>query len=346
MKYETFGTTKSGQEARIYRFQNPMGMELTVTDFGATLLGLKVPDKTGRLVDVILGYDCLAAYEGISGTYFGATVGRNANRIGGASFTLGGKTYHLEKNDGNNNLHSGSNGYSFRVWEVENITETGITFSLYSPDGDQGYPGALTVRVTYTLTAYGSVCIEYGGMPAADTIINMTNHSYFNLNGHDSGSIIQHLLWVDADAFTASDEHLIPTGEILPVAGTPMDFRVPKTVGKDLDANYSPLLFGGGYDHNWCLNNHGRFCKVAEAQGDQSGIRMQVYTDLPGIQIYTGNFLDHELGKNGVIYQHRQGMCFETQYYPDAVHHSNFPSPVYRAGQEYSTRTEYRFDCV
>lgn len=271
MYYEIFGKTKTGQEARIYRFQNAAGMELTVTDFGATMLGLKVPDRTGQPVDVVLGYSSLEEYEGTGCTYFGATVGRNANRIGGAAFVLGNEIHTLEKNDGENNLHSGSNGYSFRLWQVEKTTENSITFSLYSPDGDQGYPGALTVWVTYTLTA-GSVCIDYSGVSTADTLINMTNHTYFNLNGHDSGSIIRHLLWVDADEFVESDEHLIPTGKILPVAGTPMDFRTLKPVGRDLDADYPPLLCGGGYDHNWCLKNHGRFCKVAEVQGDKSGI--------------------------------------------------------------------------
>lgn len=343
MEIKPFGKTRKGQETHAYTFKGPAGMEMTVSDFGATLLSLKVPDKNGRLVDVVLGYGSQEGYEGTSGTYFGATVGRNANRIGKASFALGGKTFALAKNDGENNLHSGPDGYSFRVWQVEKAAEHSITFLLESPDGDQGYPGALTMRVTYTLTDSQSVCIEYAGVSTADTVINMTNHSYFNLNGHDSGPITGHTLWVDADSFTATDDQLIPTGEILPVDGTPMDFRTAKAVGRDLNEPYQPLLFGRGYDHNWCLNNHGAFCKVAEIRGDKTGIAMEVMTDRPGIQIYSGNFLKDEPGKDGAVYQHRQGICFETQGYPDSGNHPNFPSSIYKAGQAYRSKTEYQF---
>lgn len=343
MESKNFDTTKSGQNAKIYTFRNNSGIEMSVSDFGATLLSLKVPDKRGQQVDVVLGYDNLAEYEGNSGTYFGATVGRNANRIGKATFPIGDKLYTLAKNDGENNLHSGPDGYSFRVWQTENRTATGITFVLHSPDGDQGYPGALELRVRYTLTENNTVRIEYEGVPTADTVINVTNHSYFNLNGHSSGSILGHLLWVDADAFLMTDEMLIPTGEIVPVHGTPMDFRTKKTVGRDIEAAYLPLVCGNGYDHNWCLNNSGIFCKVAEVMGDRSGIIMEVSTDMPGMQIYSGNFLRYEQGKDGAIYGQRQGICFETQHYPDAVNHPSFPSPICRSGQTYQSKTEYHF---
>lgn len=223
------------------------------------------------------------------------------------------------------------------------MEENNITFVLHSPDGDQGYPGALELRVRYTLTDNNTVCIEYEGVPTEDTIINVTNHSYFNLNGHSSGSILEHLLWVDADSFLMTDEKLIPTGEIVPVNGTPMDFRTRKAVGRDIDTAYLPLACGNGYDHNWCLNNNGVFCKIAEVMGDQSGIIMEVSTDMPGMQIYSGNFLRQEQGKNGVIYEHRQGMCFETQHYPDAVNHSNFPSPICQSGHKFKSKTEYLF---
>jgi aldose 1-epimerase len=208
---------------------------------------------------------------------------------------------------------------------------------------DQGYPGALDVEVKYTLTEDNEIKIEYYGVPEEDTIVNLTNHSYFNLNGHASGSICNHEVWVDADAFTRADAESIPTGEITPVEGTPMDFRVKKPVGRDIEEPYEALLYGKGYDHNWALNNHGEFAKVVEMTADITGITMEVYTDLPGVQIYSGNFLTEEPGKANVVYKHRQGICFETQYYPDAVNHSNFESPVCKAGEVYRTTTVYKF---
>lgn len=343
MQQRSFGKNKKGESAVLYRFENKNGMVMEVTDFGATLHALWVPDREKHLLDVVLGYDDPSGYEGLSRTFFGATIGRNANRIGAAAFQLNGKEYHLDKNDGNNNLHSGFDFYSFRIWDVKNITDDSITFSLESPDGDQGYPGALHICVTYTLTEDDSVKIEYYGIPEQDTVINMTNHSYFNLNGHDSGSITKHLLYVDADAFTRADQESIPTGEIVPVEGTPMDFRQKKEVGAEIDREYEALIFGKGYDHNWCLNNQNRFAKVIEVSGEKSGITMEVYTDLPGVQIYSGNFLSEELGKNGALYKHRQGICFETQYYPDAVNHARFLSAVCRAGEAYRTATVYKF---
>lgn len=343
MKTRSFAQNTKGEAATLYTFENKNGMIMEVSDFGATLYALLVPDKDGNLCDVVLGYDNPEGYEGPSGTFFGATVGRNANRIGNASYVLNGKTYELDKNDGNNNLHSGLDFYSFRIWDVKNTTENSITFSLHSPDGDQGYPGALDVDVTYTLLDDNTLQIEYHGIPDADTIVNMTNHSYFNLNGHASGDVLKHTLWVDADHYTRANAESIPTGEITPVDGTPMDFRVKKEVGRDIDADYEAVIFGKGYDHNWCLNNNGTFAKVAEINADVSGITMEVYTDLPGVQIYSGNFLIEELGKQGVVYKKRQGICFETQYYPDAINHDNFEGPVCKAGEVYKTTTCYKF---
>lgn len=337
MKQRPFG------EATLYTFENEHGMVMEVTDFGATLYRVLVPDAKGDLVDVVLGCDTPEDYVKAAGTFFGATVGRNANRIAGAVFELNGKEYQLDVNNGPNNLHSGLDFYSYRIWNVKEVTENGITFTLHSPDGDQGYPGALDIDVTYTLTADNGVKIEYYGIPDADTIVNMTNHSYFNLNGHDSGSILSQEVWLDADAFTAADEELITTGEIIPVEGTPMDFRKKKAIGKEIEAEYEALLFGKGYDHNWVLNNHGAYAKVAELSSKENGLTMEVYTDLPGIQIYTGNFLVEEKGKGGAIYKHRQGVCFETQYFPDAIHHENFDGPVCKAGEEYKTTTLYKF---
>ncbi len=338
-----FGTNTKGEAATLYSFENSNGMKMEVSDFGATLYSLYVPDAKGELYDVVLGYDDPKGYEGPSGTFFGATVGRNANRIGKASFVLNGKEYKIDKNDGNNNLHSGLDFYSFRIWDVKEIGSNHITFALHSPDMDQGYPGALDVEVTYTLTENNEIRIDYYGVPEEDTIVNLTNHSYFNLNGHASGSICKHEVWVDADAFTRADAQSIPTGEITPVESTPMDFRVKKPVGKDIEEPYEALIFGKGYDHNWALNNHGAFAKVAEMTADVTGITMEVYTDLPGVQIYSGNFLTEEPGKAGVVYKHRQGICFETQFFPDAVNHNNFQSSVCKAGEIYRTTTVYKF---
>ena len=229
------------------------------------------------------------------------------------------------------------------MWEVTDSGDDHVTFCLHSPDGDQGYPGALDMHVTYSLDEDNSLAIHYESAPDKDTVINMTNHSYFNLNGHESGSALGHTVVLDADSFTPADEESIPTGEIRSVEGTPMDFRKGKTLGEEIDADYEPLHFGGGYDHNWVLKNGGRFDKVAEVTADRSGIRMEVYTDLPGVQMYTANFLDGVKGKNGAVYEKRSAVCLETQYYPDAVHHDNFPAPFCRAGEKYDTRTAYRF---
>ena len=343
MKQRSFGTGKNGEAATLYTIENKNGMVMEVSDFGATLYSLIVPDKDNNPCDVVLGYDSPDGYMGPSGTGFGATIGRNGNRIGKARFVLNGKTYELDKNNNGNNLHSGLDYYHYRMWEVKETTENSITFSLHSPDGDQGYPGTFDVDVTYTLTEDNALQIDYHGVPQADTIVNMTNHSYFNLNGHASGNILEQEVWVDADAFTATDDELIPTGEIVPVEGTPMDFRVKKKIGRDIGENYEALVFGGGYDHNWCLNNNGKFAKVIEMSSDVSGITMEVYTDLPGVQIYSGNYLGEEKGKDGIVYHQRQGICFETQHYPDAINHDNFPSPVVKAGEEYRTRTVYKF---
>lgn len=343
MEQRKFGKNTKGEDAVLYSFKNKNGMEMVVSDFGATLHTLMVPDKEGRLRDVVLGYDSPAGYEGPGGTFFGATVGRSANRIGKATFELNGKTYKLDQNNGEDNLHSGFDFYSFRIWNVDEIKENGITFSMHSPDGDQGYPGELDIQVTYTLTDENEVKIAYYGVPKADTIINMTNHSYFNLNGHASGTILDQEVWVDADAFTDTDEHQIVNGTIVPVEGTPMDFRTKKKVGQDIEADYRALNIGKGYDHNWILNNEGKFAKVAEMSSELSGITMEVYTDLPGVQIYTGNYIENEVGKQGIIYQRRQGICFETQYAPNAINCEGLQSPVCRANEVYQTTTAFKF---
>lgn len=342
MEERAFGANSKGDKALLYTFTNKNGMMIGVTDLGATLHAVLVPDRDGNLCDVVLGYDSAEQYEA-SDTFFGATIGRNANRIGGASFTLNGKKYELDKNDGENNLHSGLDFYSFRVWDVKGRTENSITFALHSQDGDQNYPGALDIEVTYTLTDENAIKIQYHGVPTEDTIINMTNHSYFNLSGHESGSVLDQKVWIDSDAYTRADRTSIPTGEIVPVDGTPMDFRVEKTIGRDIEEDYEALTFGNGYDHNWVLNTHGEVEKIATLYSDKTGIEMEVYTDLPGVQMYTANFVENECGKEDARYQRRHGVCFETQYFPDAVNHENFVSPICRAGEQYGTTTVYKF---
>ena len=342
LKVKKFGVTEKGEKPYLYTLQNDKGMQVAVTDYGATLVNVVVPDKDGKMTDVVLGYDDVSGYEH-GGLFFGATVGRSANRIGGAEFEINGVKYSLEKNDNGNNLHSGLDFYNERMWEVSENADDHVTFRLHSPDGDQGYPGSLDMYVTYTLDEENTVTIHYEAVPDQDTIINMTNHSYFNLNGHDSGDILGHTVRLNADCFTPADNESIPTGEIRSVEGTPMDFREARAIGKEIGADDEQIRFGGGYDHNWVLKNEGRFDKVAEVTADRSGIVMEVYTDLPGVQMYTANFLEGKPGKNGVCYGKRSAVCLETQYFPDAVHHDNFPGPVCRGGEKYDTRTAYRF---
>lgn len=343
VRVETFGSTSKKEEAVLYTLTNENGMSASITNYGAALVKLNVPDKEGNLRDVVLGYDDVTGYEKGGGS-FGAPVGRNANRIGGAVITIQDKTYELEKNDNGNNLHSGTNYYNKRIWNVGEKTDSKIESVLHSPDGDQGYPGTLDMHVTYELTEDNELRLIYDAVPDQDTIINMTNHSYFNLDGHDSGNVLKELVTLDADYFTRADAQSIPTGELVDVTGTPMDFRMPRALGEAIDADYEAVRLGKGYDHNWVLKNNGKFDKVAQAVSEKSGIVMEVWTDLPGIQMYTANFLDNEHGKNGAVYGIRDAVCFETQYFPDAVHHENFASPICKKGMPYHTVTSYKFE--
>lgn len=341
MKKE-FGATKNGEKASCYVLKNSKGMEAVVSDFGASLLKLYVPDKDGKTQDVVLGYETLEDYEN-GGDSLGATVGRVANRIGMAEFELNGKKYELTKNDnGKNTLHGGIDSYNKRMWDVKEEDDTHVVFALVSPDGDQGFPGEVKIEVSYTITEENELKIHYHAIPDQDTLLNMTNHSYFNLSGHASGTAWNAKVWIDADAFTETDAELIPTGTVVPVEGTPMDFRKEKVVEKEIGADYTPLKLAGGYDHNWVLNGKG-FRKAASAESEETGIKMEVYTDLPGIQFYSGNFLAGSKGKEGAVYEKGYGICFETQYFPDAIHKENFESPITKAGEVYDTTTVYKF---
>lgn len=337
-----FGRIKGGESAVLYTFKNTSGMQMKVTDFGAILVSVIVKDKDGMERDVVQGYDSAAEYE--ADTLFqGAVVGRCTNRIKGAEFELNGDTYKLCQNDNGNCLHSAPDFYGKRMWKTEKAEENSITFSLFSPHMDQGYPGNVTIYVTYTLTEENEIQIEYKASPDRDTLLNITNHSYFNLEGHDAGTVLEQKVWINADDYTEADAESIPTGRLASVEGTPLDFRVPKAIGQDIGADYEALIFGQGYDHNYAVNGEG-YRKIASLESDKSGIKMSVYTDLPGMQFYTANFLKGERGKNGAVYARRSAACFESQFFPDAVHHENFEGPVCKAGETYCHRTGYRFE--
>ena len=346
-KKRSFGTTKDNKEAYIYTFENKNGMKAEISDLGAIIVSVFVPGKDGRLRDVVLGYDSVSEYEGES-LFFGAAVGRNANRISGPEFKINDRVYKLKETGKGINLHSGPDHYRTRVWDTKEVSDNFIKLSLFSPDGDQGFPGNADICVTYELTDENEIRISYEAVSDADTVFNLTNHSYFNLNGcrpqlcGKDMSIEGHEAVIYADAFTVTDERSIPTGEIRPVKGTPMDFTKPKTIGRDINEDYDQLKMAEGYDHNWAVNGEG-FRKAAALRSEESGIGLEVYTDLPGVQFYTGNYIDGRRGKGGLIYPARSGVCFETQFFPDAVNHENFKSPVVRAGEAYKTATIFKF---
>lgn len=339
-----YGKLSDNTPVRAFVLDNGNGMTVKVMEFGAAILEINVPDQDGKMVDVLLAHESIKGYED-NGSAHGSTVGRHANRIGNAAFELNGKTYELDKNDGKNNLHGGFKRWYERMWTVtegEENEDASITFSLISPNMDQGFPGEVNMSVTYTLTADNALMIHYLGTTDEDTIINMTNHSYFNLEGHGAGSICNHLVTINSDYFTETDAELIPTGKLIPVAGTPLDFNTEKAIGQDIDADYEALKFGSGYDQNWVLKNEGELEVVATLYSPATKICMEVLTDLPGIQMYTGNFLNDQ-GKNGATYVRNSGVALETQYFPDAIHHENFPQPITKAGEEYDSTTVYRF---
>ena len=344
LQIQKFGITKDGSKPYLYKMKNDAGMEVQVSDFGATLVNVTVLDQDKNPVEVVLGYEDAAGYE--NGTAaIGAIVGRNANRIGGACVTINGIDYKLAENDGKNNLHSGPDVYQKRMWRVVENGDDHVTFLLHSPDGDQGYPGALDMKVTYTLDEENGLTIHYEAVPDQDTVINMTNHSYFNLNGHKSGSVLHHRMQLLSDAFTPADAQSIPTGEVCSVDGTPMDFRSTKELGAEIDAAYEPLILGNGYDHNWVLNTNGDVKQLAaKLTSPESGISLEVYTDEPGIQVYTGNFLDGTVkGKKGIVYNQRASVCLETQHYPDSPNKPQWPSVILEPGQTYNSECIFKF---
>lgn len=344
MKTEAFGSIQSGKKATLYILENKNHTVVKVTDFGATLVSVLFADKDGVMKDMVLGYDDAASYE--KGTScFGATIGRNGNRIKDARFTIDGKEWVIEANENNNSLHSGKNGFNHLMWEMKESGDNYVTFYHYSTQEEQGFPGNMHVTVTYTLDDEDTVHITYHAKADADTVMNFTNHSYFNLAGHDSGVMLDQKLQLFADAYTPDeDSHSIPTGEIAPVAGTPMDFTTMKPIGQDINADFEQLHFTGGYDHNYVLSDKpGTMRQMAKAECDASGIAMDAYTECCGVQLYAGNFIGTQTGKGGVTYGDRHGFCLESQFYPNAVNEKNFPSPVVPADTEYHSETKYHF---
>jgi aldose 1-epimerase len=343
-----FGKTSNNEEVTLYTISNSNGMKVSFIDYGANIVSIVVPDSKGSEADVVLGFENIEGYEE-NAPFLGSFIGRHANRIGNASFELNGKVYELDKNDGNNNLHSSfSGGYHKKMYQTEVFEEQdaiSIEFSRLSPHMEQGFPGNLDVSVTYTLTENNELVIEYFAVSDRDTVVNFTNHSYFNLGGHDSGSALEHKLWIKANQFTPTTDDLIPTGELWDVEGTPMDFRTMKRIGKDIDEDYEPLRIAGGYDHNYVLDINGdEIEKVAELVHEESGRVMEVFTNMPGMQFYAGNMIPPVNNcKGGKPYQRRGGLCFETQYFPNSCNIKSFPSCILKAGKEYDSATIYKF---
>lgn len=342
-----FGELSSGEEITIFRLENKNGAYAEVMQFGAILVKLCIPDKDGVLTDVVLGYDDLKSYE-TNGCFFGATIGRNGNRIEGAKFSISGKEYKLAANENGNNLHSGPDGFEKKIWKIAQVSQekNSVTFARISPDGENGFPGEFRISVRYEFTQDNELKIFYRGICDEDTVANMTNHSYFNLKGEGSGSVLDQLLCIHAQYFTpVRDSASIPVGTQEPVEGTPMDFRKMKTIGQDIEADFDQLKFTGGFDHNYVTDSFapGSIRRIASAYCEESGIAMDVSSDCPCVQFYAGNFVNGEKGKNGHTYEKRSGFCLETQVEPNAINEESFHVPIVEAGDPYCSTTSYRF---
>ncbi|NDL66962.1 galactose mutarotase [Clostridiales bacterium F-3ap] len=349
MERMPFGKTADGKEVSRFKLTNAAGAYVQIINYGGIITAINLPDREGRLGDVVLGYDSLEEYVQ-DRNYFGAIIGRTANRTENACFELEGVEYKLGKNEGNNHLHGGVAGFNKALWDAEMVGSKdgeSLLLSYLGKDGEEGYPGNLQARVRYTFTDKNELVMEYGAISDRDTVVNLTNHSYFNLSGHQSGSVLGHKLMICGDRFTPIDSALIPSGEIRSVAGTPMDFMELTAIGARIGWDDGQLLHAGGYDHNWILGNGGKVPeKAAEVVDETSGRVLEVFTTKPGIQFYSGNFLDSVLGKEGALYGKRSGFCLETQYFPNSMKHKHFPSPVLKAGEEYRSTTIYRFSVV
>lgn len=338
-----FSETIDGKQTHLYILKNAKGMTAAFTNYGGRLVGLWVPDSTGKYHDVVVGFGSVNEYTQPTDMYFGATIGRYGNRIAKGKFTLEGKQYSLATNNGQNALHGGKKGFSAVVWDAKQLNDSTLEFSYVSKDGEEGYPGNLSVKVTYGVGGNNELRMQYEATTDKTTIVNLTNHAYFNLNGEGSGTINNHLLTLNADKFTPVDSTLIPTGKLEPVAGTPFDFTKPTAIGARIGDQDEQLKNGGGYDHNFVLTGEG-MKPAARVIGDKTGIVLDVYTEEPGIQFYGGNFMaGKNTFKSGAKDDYRSAFCLETQHFPDSPNKPKFPSTVLRPGQTYITTSIYRF---
>ncbi|WEK35680.1 MAG: galactose mutarotase [Candidatus Pseudobacter hemicellulosilyticus] len=339
-----FTDTIGGKTTSMVVIKNAHGIEAAFTTYGARLVSLVVPDKNGKPTPVVIGFDSARQYKESTEPYFSATVGRYGNRIKNGQFTLDSVPYQLTINNGPNTLHGGVSGFQDKVWDVASSNDSSIVFTYLSKDGEEGFPGNAQIKVTYSLTDDNGLKMEYEATTDKPTVMNLTNHAFFNLNGEGSGSILEHTLWIDADQYTPVDSTLIPTGVIAPVAGTPFDFNTPTTIGQRINEADTQLNYGKGYDHNYVLKGSG-WHKAATATGDKSGIVLEVWTEEPGVQFYSGNFMQSKNTlRGGVKDDLRTAFCLETQHYPDSPNQPAFPSTVLRPGQTYKTVSMYRFD--
>ncbi len=344
MEQQSFGEF-DGKVVNLYALRNDKGLEVTVTNFGATLVSLFTPDRGGKVADVVLGYDTLQGYINDK-TYLGSTIGRYANRIAFGKFSLNGTNYTVPLNDGNNSLHGGFKGFNKVVWATEQQSGESVRFRYLSKDGEEGYPGNLLVEVIYSVTARNEVSIEYSATTDKETVVNLTNHAYFNLSGEGQGEILDHEIVLYASRFTPVNANLIPTGELRPVQGTPLDFTTANMIGSRIGADYEQLKLARGYDHNFVIDGAAQhtMAHAAKARDRKSGRVMDVFTTEPGIQLYTGNFLDGSaVGKGGKPYTFRSAFCLETQHFPDSPNHPSFPTTTLKPGEQFRSTTVYRF---
>lgn len=342
---KAFEADIDGEQTHLYTLKNSQGMEVCITNFGARIVSVNLADKDGVMRDVALGFDNINDYINVPSD-FGAAIGRFANRIGGAKYTIDGETVELIANNNGNTLHGGPKGWQYKVYSAEQPNEHQVDLTLNSPDGDMNFPGNVTAKVSYTLTDDNSIDIKYTATTDKKTVVNMTNHSYFNLSGDPSQVATDHVLYLNADAFTPTDEVAIPTGEIVKVKGTPMDFTEPRAIADNVaNFDYEQIKFGNGFDHNWILNTNGDInLLAAKLTCPKTGISIEMYTNEPGVQVYTGNFLNGQVvGKKGIAYPQRSAVCLETQHFPDSPNKPQFPSVVLEPGQTYQSECLYKF---
>lgn len=344
MEKKLFGKSSRGENVYLYTLTNENNMKVELINYGARLVSVLVKGKDEKLYDVVLGYDNLRDYEN-DNYCFGATIGRNANRTKDAKFTLNGTTYHLSKNENNNNCHSGPSGYEHRVWDGEIIDDNAVRFSLISPAMDQGFPGEFKISVTYRLTSDNSIQIFFNGISTEDTVVNMTNHTYFNLSGHDSGAVLEQYLYINSDEYSPiENEESIPTGVRESVKDTPMDFRTFKKIGRDINLGFEQLMLAGDYNHSFHINKgKGELGLMAEAYSEKSGIRLRAFSDLPDMQFYAGFYINDCMGKKSYTYESRAGFCLEAQYTPNAMNADTGDKPIVRQNEEYFRRIYFQF---